>query len=86
MTCQRFAWALLTGLTGLIGLMIAVGSGAGVARADPDDGAPPVIGDLGVLIPAQSLDPRDRDGRSYDWNGVGNYCQNRFVTCRVGGL
>lgn len=83
MKFDRFAWALLTGVTGL---MVAIGGGAGSAHADPDDATPPIIDDFGVLIPAQSLDPRDRDGRSYDYHGTGNYCNNRFVTCRVGGF
>ncbi|OBK28842.1 hypothetical protein A5634_19550 [Mycobacterium asiaticum] len=84
MMLQKFAWSLLTGI---IGLIIAIGAGSGVARADPDDATPPVIDDFATtLYPALSLDPRDRDGRSFEWPGTGNYCQNRFVTCRVGGF
>lgn len=83
MTLQRLAW---TFVAGLIGLGAAIGGGSGVARADPDDATPPIIDDLAIFIPAQSLDPRDRDGRSYDFPGTGNYCNNRFVTCRVGGF
>lgn len=83
MKFQRFAWTMLGGL---IGLGVAIGGGAGMAHADPDDATPPIIDDLAVLIPAQSLDPRDRDGRTYDFHGTGNYCNNRFVKCQVGGF
>jgi hypothetical protein len=86
MTRQRLARAVLIGLIGggLFGVS-AVFDGAGVARAD-DDAILPIIGDLGVAIPSQTLDPRDRDGISHHWPGTGNFCQNRFITCRVGGF
>ncbi|QLL08956.1 hypothetical protein [Mycobacterium vicinigordonae] len=88
MTRRWWARTITAGLIGagvLAGVDVLAGD-LGVARADPDDAVPPIIDDLGVTIPALSLDPRDRDGAARHWPGTGNYCQNRYVTCRVGGF
>lgn len=92
MSLQRFAQflvAVLIGLTALVG-------GAGVASADPDDAAPPIIEDL-VAIPGllagPGQDPRSLDTPNNfgvpgarDWTGSGMFCQNRNVKCQKMGF
>jgi hypothetical protein len=87
MRLHRFARTVVAGLigAGAIGVTAVVG-GAGVSRAEPENPTPPIIDDFVVLNPAISLNPRDRDGPTTSWPGTGNYCQNRFIKCRVGGF
>lgn len=80
----RALLAFLIAMTALVG-------GAGVARADPDDVAPPIIDDLLVLLPSLALDPRDRDAPQYgagphDWGASGMFCQNQHVKCQKMGF
>ncbi|BDB41290.1 MULTISPECIES: hypothetical protein [Mycobacterium] len=78
---------------GLIG-GAAVFCGAGVASADPDDTAPPLIEDfLTVISPGLAQDYRSTDTpnnfgvpNAKDWTGSGMYCQNRNAKCQKMGF
>ncbi|OSC39220.1 hypothetical protein [Mycobacterium decipiens] len=81
---HRFAAGLIAGLLGVLALV----GGTGVARADPldPDTAPPIIDDFIALIPALTLDPRDRNRPPTDPAHVGMYCLNQFVRCQIHGF
>ncbi|MFV0495698.1 hypothetical protein [Mycobacterium sp.] len=85
----RVARTTLTAVVGgaLVGVALMFG-GTGLAQADPDDGVPSIVdtSDIFQMSPALTLNPRDRDGPSHSWPGTGNYCQNRTITCNVGGF
>lgn len=88
MTRHRWASALLA-------IMIAVTAllgSCGVARADPDDGDPPILDDLLIIVaPGLTRGPGDRPAKEHgvgpqDWTGSGMYCQNRNVRCQKMGF
>ncbi|MBX9641545.1 MAG: hypothetical protein K2X97_18020 [Mycobacteriaceae bacterium] len=84
MTLARAALAVLIGMAALVG-------SSGVAGADPENAAPPIIDDLLVLIPALTQDPRtlnpgDKGDARRDWGSIGMICQNRNVKCQKNGF
>jgi hypothetical protein len=84
---RRFAGALFAVLMAVAAL---VGS-SGVANADPEDSAPPIIEDLIVIIPGLTQDYRASDtpnnfGTPRDWTGSGMFCQNRIARCQKMGF
>lgn len=77
---------------GLIAGAALVGS-TGVAHADPEDIAPPLIEDLLIISPGLTQDFRSTDTPNNfgvpgakDWTGSGMFCQNRNAKCQKMGF
>lgn len=94
MSLPNFAHKFIAALVaGLVTAAALVGS-TGVANADPDDAAPPLIEDfLTVISPGLAQDYRSRDTPNNfgvpgakDWTGSGMFCQNRTVKCQKMGF
>lgn len=90
MSLRKFAAGLAAGLIGVA----AVFGSTGVAHADPEDTAPPLIEDfLTVIAPGMSQDFRSTDTPNNfgvpgakDWTGSGMFCQNRNAKCQKMGF
>jgi hypothetical protein len=79
MKSRRFAPMLLAGGLGVM----ALASGAGVARADTDGTpAPPIIDQILTQTPALFVDPADEGGPASNSDSVGMVCENLFAHCR----